>query len=87
MYCFSIKACASERACVNSVTSAAGQLLVMGKSKICVFALKNWKEVSYPSVRNIRMRKKGLTLFRGFGAGTRAYGYYFFALPSVLPAS
>ncbi|KAL5968115.1 hypothetical protein TSMEX_004137 [Taenia solium] len=36
--------CASERACANSITSAGGKLLVLGKSGISMLVLKPWKE-------------------------------------------
>ncbi|KAL5108121.1 hypothetical protein TcWFU_008782 [Taenia crassiceps] len=37
-------ACASERACANSIASAGGKLLLLGKSGIPMFVLKSWKE-------------------------------------------
>ncbi|VDD79098.1 unnamed protein product [Mesocestoides corti] len=37
-------ACASERACANSVASASGKLLILGKNGISLIALKSWKE-------------------------------------------
>ncbi|VDK35902.1 unnamed protein product [Taenia asiatica] len=36
--------CASERACANSIASAGGKLLVLGKSGISMLVLKPWKE-------------------------------------------
>ncbi|CDS37612.1 vacuolar protein sorting associated protein 8 [Echinococcus multilocularis] len=36
--------CASERACANSITSAGGKLLVLGKNGISMLVLKSWKE-------------------------------------------
>ncbi|VDM16770.1 unnamed protein product [Hydatigera taeniaeformis] len=36
--------CASERACANSLTSADGRLMVMGKNGISMLVLKSWKE-------------------------------------------